>query len=424
MGLMRHRIFIGSSSEERSPANGLKRNLITYGHTVKVWDQGVFAIGKFAFESLLEALDKFDAAVFIFAPNDFVKIRGREFDAVRDNVVFELGLFTGRLGRDRTFWLVPKGQTQLRIASDLLGVLPAEYVPPTDTDWASALSVCAEQIHEALRDSARERGKRAAALADTRAGQCLPFINRVMDHLTNAVTSDGIGVDDRLVESLPDDGGFRVRFGNKSELSIAFGRIEDFGSDDVDSVVALPANEFFDDTCVVDLKSALGSYVKRHFGSDVDSFTAAVAKQLEDLESMYVERGTKQFQSSYGVSTSLRLGPMTASANRPILCAVTRKRAGEGIKAEPAYIFSSVQAICRIMNDDRLTRLYVPVLGSGHGDLPNEVALFCLVLALVTTPDIRSATIVVFRKTRESPPDVSPEVVRKILAFAASRARR
>jgi predicted nucleotide-binding protein len=44
---------------------------------------------------LLAALDKVDAAVFVFAPNDLVTIRGHQFDAVRDSVVFELGETAG-----------------------------------------------------------------------------------------------------------------------------------------------------------------------------------------------------------------------------------------------------------------------------------------------------------------------------------------
>jgi predicted nucleotide-binding protein len=155
---MRHRIFVGSSTEDLTLANAIQLNLSRQGHTVKVWDQGVFAVGKNILEGLIHALDDYDAAVFVFAPNDLVSIRGQHFDAVRDNVVFELGLFTGKLGRDRTFWVVPQGQKQLRLASDLLGVVPAEYVEPRDGDWVNALSVACLKVHHALIESARRRG--------------------------------------------------------------------------------------------------------------------------------------------------------------------------------------------------------------------------------------------------------------------------
>src|SRR5262245_3712696 len=149
------RIFVGSSSEHLALARAVQQNLAKYDHRVRVWDQGVFPVGKSALGSLIQALDSFDAAVFVFAPDDLVKLRGQELGAVRDNVVFELGLFTGRLGPDRTFWVVPRGQTQLRVVSDLLGVVAAEYVEPIDNDWISALAIPCGQINAALFDSAR-----------------------------------------------------------------------------------------------------------------------------------------------------------------------------------------------------------------------------------------------------------------------------
>ena len=98
---MRHRIFVGSSAEQLKLARAIRNNLSAYGHAVTVWDQGIFSIGKVALDALTCSLDRFDAAVFVFAPTDLLRIRGQAFEAVRDNVLFELGLFTGRLGRDR-----------------------------------------------------------------------------------------------------------------------------------------------------------------------------------------------------------------------------------------------------------------------------------------------------------------------------------
>jgi Predicted nucleotide-binding protein containing TIR-like domain len=62
---MRRRIFVGSSTEDLRLANAHQRNLVNCGHTVTVWNQGTFSIGRTVFDSLLAALEKVDAAVFV-----------------------------------------------------------------------------------------------------------------------------------------------------------------------------------------------------------------------------------------------------------------------------------------------------------------------------------------------------------------------
>jgi predicted nucleotide-binding protein len=43
-------------------------------------------------------------------------VRNKESASVRNNVVFELGLFLGKLGRRRAFWLVPRGCGKTRMS--------------------------------------------------------------------------------------------------------------------------------------------------------------------------------------------------------------------------------------------------------------------------------------------------------------------
>jgi predicted nucleotide-binding protein len=52
--------------------------------------------------------------------DDFLNSRGTEFDSARDNVVFEYGLFLGRVGPGRAFVIQEEGT---KIPSDLYGSL-------------------------------------------------------------------------------------------------------------------------------------------------------------------------------------------------------------------------------------------------------------------------------------------------------------
>jgi predicted nucleotide-binding protein len=103
---MRPRLFVGSSREALDIANAIHENLVNDAE-VTVWNQGISELSQTTLESLLEKLDDMDFGVFVFAPDDVVQIRGEQGQATRDNVVFELGLFVGRRGKERSFFILP-----------------------------------------------------------------------------------------------------------------------------------------------------------------------------------------------------------------------------------------------------------------------------------------------------------------------------
>lgn len=81
-----------------------------------------------SFESIELALKRADFAAFIFAPEDDLTVRDEETKTVRDNVLLELGVARGLLGRKRAFIIRPSTATaEMRTATDLLGVIAAEY---------------------------------------------------------------------------------------------------------------------------------------------------------------------------------------------------------------------------------------------------------------------------------------------------------
>ncbi len=75
---------------------------------VRKWTEGVFKLNDHSMESLEVQLDLMDFALAIFSPDDKVRSRKKEQSAPRDNTVFELGLFAGKIGRERSFFVVPR----------------------------------------------------------------------------------------------------------------------------------------------------------------------------------------------------------------------------------------------------------------------------------------------------------------------------
>jgi predicted nucleotide-binding protein len=121
------KLFIGSSTEGLSIAKVLKRSLQRQeGIDVDLWND-VFPLGEYPLETLTKQSEDWDFAAVIWTPDDRVKSRKTKLRSPRDNLVFEAGLAIGRLGRERTFILVPADVARLKIPSDIKQLALAEY---------------------------------------------------------------------------------------------------------------------------------------------------------------------------------------------------------------------------------------------------------------------------------------------------------
>jgi predicted nucleotide-binding protein len=142
------RVFVGSSVESLRYAQAIQENLDPFDADVKVWPQGVFELSSNGLDSLLEAVKSNDFGVFIFAADDVVIIKDQQHGAVRDNVIFELGLFMGGLGRDRAFVVTPIG-VDLHLPTDLEGLNTAHY-DPRRKDLPGAMGAACSKIRRAI----------------------------------------------------------------------------------------------------------------------------------------------------------------------------------------------------------------------------------------------------------------------------------
>lgn len=147
---MKPKVFIGSSREGLDIANAMHANL-TRDAECTVWANGVFQISGTTIYSLIQALRESDFGIFVFSPDDLSIMRGNENPVVRDNVIFELGLFVGRLGIERCFFITPDNVTDLRLPTDLMGVTPGQYeAGRRDKNWLAATNPVCMQIRAKL----------------------------------------------------------------------------------------------------------------------------------------------------------------------------------------------------------------------------------------------------------------------------------
>jgi hypothetical protein len=145
-------LFIGSSSEGLDAAREVEFHLQDVAE-VTIWNEGlgVFKLGDSYLESLINSLDSFDFAILVLTPDDFVVSRNVSSQGPRDNVMFELGLFMGRLGRSRTF-IIYDADSQVKIPSDLAGVHTATFHGKRgDNNLAAAISPACTLIRKSVK---------------------------------------------------------------------------------------------------------------------------------------------------------------------------------------------------------------------------------------------------------------------------------
>jgi hypothetical protein len=122
---MKPRIFIGSSAEAKAVANAIDANLQGIAEPV-VWTRGVFGLSGTTVNELMDQVRNADFGIFVFSQDDTAEIRGKLLNVPRDNVIYELGLFSGALGPERCFFLTPEG-ADMHLPTDLLGMTGGRY---------------------------------------------------------------------------------------------------------------------------------------------------------------------------------------------------------------------------------------------------------------------------------------------------------
>lgn len=178
------RVFVGSSSEGLDTARAIQVHLGSQAE-VTVWQDGVFRLNEGTLASLLGALERFDFAILVLTADDVRTFRGEVQLAPRDNVLFELGLFLGRLGASRVFVV---RHPDAELPSDYAGVTTATIDRRADGNLLAAVARASFLIAEELRAGAGRAGARERGAARRPGGHGIEVYRNVgelgfLDHL-------------------------------------------------------------------------------------------------------------------------------------------------------------------------------------------------------------------------------------------------
>lgn len=112
-----------------------------------VWTDGVFKATSYTLQSLEDEVDNSDFAIAIAHADDLTESRGKEWPTPRDNVIFELGLFMGRLGKERAILMEPRDEN-VKLPSDLTGITTIPYRYTKGRDAAAVMAPACNTLRE------------------------------------------------------------------------------------------------------------------------------------------------------------------------------------------------------------------------------------------------------------------------------------
>ena len=139
-------VFVGSTVERLSVARAIQAACQHDPWTTRLWTDGVFGAGRTTIESLAAQFDTLDFGLLVVTADDLVEARGSRSPIPRDNVIFELGLLMGALGRERTFMVRLRDERDLKLPSDLLGVKALDLVPGSEGDLPSRVAPAVNEL--------------------------------------------------------------------------------------------------------------------------------------------------------------------------------------------------------------------------------------------------------------------------------------
>lgn len=132
----RIRVFVICSVEALPVARLIVSGLQHDPYDVILWSEGVFKVTSYTLETLEDEVDQADFAIAVAHSDDIAEIREQQWPIPRDNVIFELGLFMGRLGRKRAILMEPR-EEKVKLPSDMAGVTTIGYRYKPGKDEAS-----------------------------------------------------------------------------------------------------------------------------------------------------------------------------------------------------------------------------------------------------------------------------------------------
>lgn len=181
--------------------------------------------------------------------------------------------------------------------------------------------------------------------------------------------------DRKINKKMKIEDGLSVKF-RQTTVNIRVGKIQDTSGLNQSAGVVLPANTTFVDDCITDKNSALGAFFLEHYLGKTSEIIQVVQQQLKNSKYLQSEDGT------YALGATIVLPSPYDIPVKILITASTARKEDTGIRAEPSSICECIRQVFLITSDKKISRIWMPILGSGHGGLDINAALLFLLFAI------------------------------------------
>jgi Predicted nucleotide-binding protein containing TIR-like domain len=169
-------IFIASASEDTAITMMISDairdaklpNTLSFNLEPKPWFKEELSLNQSILQSLVKFPNKYDYGCFLFTPRDALVSNDLSSMRVRDNVIFEFGLFAAQKDGIHKSFIIQQDDINLKLASDLSGIVTAKY---THTDNPQVLNAnikfSVTRIINAIEEFENELKDRSTKALDT-----------------------------------------------------------------------------------------------------------------------------------------------------------------------------------------------------------------------------------------------------------------
>jgi len=178
----------------------------------------------------------------------------------------------------------------------------------------------------------------------------------------------------------------------------------------VNKAILLPANTSFDEKCINDTNSALGSYFQKKFPGKINYTKKAIID--EATRKFYLSDDKKCAEPG----DTIVLPNYDGEKINILISAVTKDYPSIGIQADAMGIINSIKNAISICSEHRYSSITMPIIGTGHGGIEPKISLILICIQYflsvyhLQNHHVKELEIVVFDQKKQLRNDIDETV--------------